>query len=85
MKLTKELLKKIFLNLYVRKLVGIFLVVFGLIGIVTPLTPWGFLFFVGLEILGVHFLFIEKTKKQLQAMNFFRKKALRDETIVLPN
>jgi len=47
--------------------VGVFLVVFGFIGLVTPFTPWGLLFFVGLELLGVRFLFWDKIK------NWFKK------------
>lgn len=51
--LTRPRLKKFF---------GWFLVVFGFLALVTPLTPGGLLFFVGLEILGVRFVGIEKIK-----------------------
>ena len=36
--------------------------------VITPFTPWGVLFFVGLEFLGIRFLFIDKIK------NYFKKK-----------
>jgi hypothetical protein len=39
-----------------RKVFGWFLVVVGFIALVTPLTPGGILFFVGLEILGLKIL-----------------------------
>ncbi|KKT96338.1 MAG: hypothetical protein UW97_C0015G0002 [Parcubacteria group bacterium GW2011_GWA2_45_15] len=39
------------------------LVVIGLISIITPLTPVGFLLVLGLEILGVRVLFWDKLKK----------------------
>jgi hypothetical protein len=48
-----------------RKVVGWFLVVFGFIALVTPLTPGGLLFFVGLELLGLRFIFTEKVKRVL--------------------
>ena len=68
-------LKKLFNNPTVRKVVGIFLVIFGFIGIVTPFTPWGILFFVGLELLGVHFLWLEKIKDKVRAfINTYRRK-----------
>ncbi len=63
-KIVKEHFKKILSNLKVNKFVGLFLVVFGFIGIITPFTPWGFLFFVGLEIMGVRLLFVDKFKKK---------------------
>jgi hypothetical protein len=52
-----------------RKVVGWFLVVFGFLALVTPLTPGGILFFVGLEILGLRIVSMEKVR------NGFRKKA----------
>ena len=67
--------KKIFKNPLIRKALGLFLVIFGFIGIVTPFTPWGILFFVGLELLGVHFLWLEKIKDKVRAfINMYRRK-----------
>ncbi|MCR4285659.1 MAG: hypothetical protein NUW00_02060 [Candidatus Kaiserbacteria bacterium] len=45
-----------------KKIVGWFLVVFGFIALITPLTPGGLLFFIGLEILGLRFIGTEKVK-----------------------
>lgn len=41
---------------------GIFCIVAGILSILTPLTSWGILAFVGLELLGVRLLFVEKGK-----------------------
>jgi len=46
-----------------KKLVGWFLVVFGFLALITPLTPGGLLFFVGLEILGLRFIFTDKIRR----------------------
>jgi uncharacterized protein YqgC (DUF456 family) len=51
-----------------KKVLGIIFVLVGFVGIITPFTPWGILFFVGLEFLGIRFLFIDKIK------NYFKKK-----------
>lgn len=48
-----------------KKIVGWFLVLFGFLALVTPLTPGGLLFFIGLEILGIRFVYTEKLKKLL--------------------
>lgn len=45
-----------------RKTIGWFLVVIGFFALVTPLTPGGLLFFLGLEILGLRIIFTEKMK-----------------------
>jgi uncharacterized protein YqgC (DUF456 family) len=51
-----------------KKVLGLIFVLVGFVGIITPFTPWGVLFFVGLEFLGIRFLFIDKIK------NYFKKK-----------
>ncbi len=51
----------------IRKISGVFLVIIGFVGLVTPFTPWGVLFFVGLEILGLRLLLLDKIK------NLFKK------------
>jgi len=64
----KESLKKVWTeNPKIRKVTGVILVIIGLISIITPLTPVGFLLVIGLEILGVRVLFWEKLK------NWFKK------------
>lgn len=54
-----------------KKTIGITLVVIGFIALVTPLTPGGFLFIIGLELLGIRFLFFDKLLR--------RKPAVREE------
>ncbi len=45
-----------------RVAVGIFCIVVGIFSVLTPLTSWGILAFVGLELIGVRLLFVEKGK-----------------------
>ncbi len=60
----KNYFKKIwFENPKVRKTAGVILVVIGVISVITPFTPLGFLLILGLEILGVRALFWESIKK----------------------
>jgi hypothetical protein len=60
-----------------KKIVGWFLVVFGFLALVTPLTPGGLLFFVGLEILGIRFVGTEKIKA------LFRRKIPAPEVVLV--
>ena len=46
-----------------RKVAGVTLIVIGLLSIITPFTPVGFLLVLGLEILGVRALYWDKIKK----------------------
>ncbi len=46
-----------------RKVFGWFLVIYGFVALITPLTPGGLLLFVGLEILGIRFVFTDKIKQ----------------------
>lgn len=49
---------------FLRKLLGGFFVFFGLIALITPLTPGALvLIVIGLELLGFEILFIEKLKQ----------------------
>lgn len=64
----KERLKKVWIESpKVRKVAGVVLVIIGLLSIVTPFTPVGFLLVVGLEILGVRLIVQDKLK------NWFKK------------
>ena len=47
-------------------IVGVICIVWGIIALVTPLTPGAWLIFVGLEIFGYRILFWEKTKLWLK-------------------
>lgn len=48
-----------------RKIAGWAFVIIGFVALVTPLTPGGLLFFVGLELLGLRFIGTEKLKRFL--------------------
>jgi hypothetical protein len=53
-------------NPKVRKTAGVTLIVIGLLSVITPFTPVGFLFLIGLEILGLRTLFWEKVKSRFK-------------------
>lgn len=46
-----------------RKIIGWFFVVVGFLALITPLTPGGILFFLGLEVLGIRFIGTERVKR----------------------
>ena len=60
---------KIFWNIHpkIKKGVGFFLILIGFISLITPFTPFGLVFFIGLQMIGVRLIFIEKLRK------FFRE------------
>ncbi|MDO8590219.1 MAG: hypothetical protein Q7R69_03015 [bacterium] len=59
----KEYFKKIWTdNPKVRKVTGVVLVIIGLLSVITPFTPVGFLLLVGLELLGLRVLLWDKLK-----------------------
>ena len=61
--------KKIFSkNPILKKIAGVALVIIGTIALITPFTAGSWLIFVGLQLLGVHFLFWDKVK------NWFKNK-----------
>ncbi len=63
----KTYLKKLFSeNQKIKKTIGVILVVVGFTGLITPFTPWGILFFVGLEMLGIRFLLWDKIKQRFK-------------------
>ena len=43
-----------------RKIIGIIFIILGLAALLTPFTPGSWLIFVGLELIGIRFLFREK-------------------------
>ena len=49
-----------------KKTVGVLLVIIGILSIITPFTPVGFLLVVGLELLGIRYLVWDKIKKWLR-------------------
>lgn len=56
-----------------RKIGGWFLVVFGFIALVTPFTPGGLLFFIGLEILGYRLITMTTFRKAFAYAQFWKK------------
>lgn len=56
----KQILEK---NRNLKKLLGVLLILVGLLALVTPFTPGSWLVFVGLELLGIRFLFWAKIKE----------------------
>ena len=65
----KEKIKKfIFDNPKLKKTLGIILICWGIFALLTPFTPGSWLAFVGLELLGIELLFLQKIKA------WFRKK-----------
>ena len=50
----------------VKKTIGIFLIIIGLLALVTPFTPGSWLIFVGLEFIGIRILFWDKIKSWFQ-------------------
>ncbi len=47
-----------------KKAVGIFLVLLGFIGVIVPVMPGAIFVFIGLEFLGLRFLFIDRLLKR---------------------
>lgn len=47
---------------FLKKVLGVLLIIVGFLALVTPLTPGGILFFVGLELLGIRIGFWERAK-----------------------
>lgn len=48
-----------------KRILGVILIVVGFVSLVTPLTPFAWLAFVGLELLGFHFAVWDKIKEKL--------------------
>ncbi|MEK7480622.1 MAG: hypothetical protein AAB604_00785 [Patescibacteria group bacterium] len=46
----------------IKKVVGVFLILVGLIAFITPLTPGSWLAIIGFELLGIRILFFDKLK-----------------------
>lgn len=47
-----------------KKIVGVILIVYGFIALITPFTPGSWLIFFGLELLGIRLAFWEKIKNK---------------------
>ena len=67
MMIMKEKFKKVWTeNPKIRKVAGIALIVIGLLSVITPFTPLGFLLILGLEVLGIRALFWDKLKNRFK-------------------
>jgi hypothetical protein len=61
-KLFKAIKEYINRNPKVKKAIGVTLILIGLVSLLTPLTPGSWLAIIGLELLGVRILFLDKFK-----------------------
>jgi hypothetical protein len=65
----KKCFKKIWTeNPKIRKIVGVTLFVIGLLSVITPFTPVGFLLLLGLEILGLRTLIWDRLKNWIKKL-----------------
>lgn len=64
------------MKVIIKKVIGVILIIIGLFALVTPLTPGSWLALIGLELLGVRLVFINKLlkEKHREAINRFAKK-----------
>jgi hypothetical protein len=64
------------MKVIVKKVIGVIFIIVGLAALLTPLTPGSWLALIGLELLGVRLLFINKLLKEKHraAINRFTKK-----------
>lgn len=52
-----------------KKVLGVFAILLGFIALVTPFTPGAlWLLFIGLEMMGVHVLFLDKIDQKLKSL-----------------
>jgi hypothetical protein len=66
----KKYFKKIWTeNPKFRKIAGVTLIVIGLLSVITPLTPLGFLLILGMEILGIRLLVWNKLETWFKNRN----------------
>lgn len=49
---------------FLKRVVGVLFILIGFLALITPFTPGSWLFFVGLELLGIRILLFEKFKKR---------------------
>ena len=53
-------------KIVVKKIAGAVLILWGIFALMTPFTPGSLLIFVGLELLGIRLLFVEKIKDRIR-------------------
>lgn len=47
-----------------KKAIGILLILYGLVALVSPFTPGSWLVFIGLELLGIQILFLDRLRRR---------------------
>lgn len=64
------------IKVIIKKVIGVIFIIVGLVALFTPLTPGSWLALIGLELLGVRLLFINKLLKEKHraAINRFTEK-----------
>ncbi len=62
MKLLQKIQEHLKANPKIKKVIGVILILVGLLALITPLTPGSWLAIIGLELLGVRILFLDKFK-----------------------
>jgi hypothetical protein len=67
---------------FLKKVVGILLILIGLFALFTPLTPGSWLAIVGLELIGIRLAFIEKIKIHLQKKRPFWRSKISPEIVL---
>lgn len=66
-----------FIKKNIRFILGVFLIFFGLLGLVLPIMPGWILIFIGLEFIGIRLVFVERAKEY--AKSKIKKKKKEDE------
>ena len=57
-----------------KRLLGLLAVLIGLIALITPFTPGAaFFIFIGMQMLGIHFIFLDKIEKMMGIDKFLKK------------
>ena len=57
-----------------KRLLGLLAILVGLIALVTPFTPGAaFFIFIGMQMLGIHFIFLDKIEKMIGFDKFLKK------------
>ena len=56
-------------ELVIKKVIGVFLIIIGLLALITPFTPGSWLIFVGLELIGLRLAFWDKIKSKFFSKN----------------
>jgi len=65
---------KFYENMNWKRLLGLLSILVGFIALITPFTPGAaFFIFIGMQMLGIHFIFLDKIEKMLGIDKFLKK------------